>query len=693
MSDHSFDDYGVADAQETTRNNRTDTLRTPPHAPEAEQSVIGGLMLLSMSVTNAELLEIIADLALAEHDFYRRDHRLIFRAIYTLAENGTRPDAVTLGEWIEANGMTEQVGGTHYLIELVSSTPSAANIRAYGEIMRAAATQRRLIEVGTEIVNFGFAPDGASPADLYHRAFQAITTIESRIVDTAPPPVDLFGDFNPPALNRAFLPPPIASFVFEASAVKGSPPEVLALSALVAIAAACDDGFKLQCRPNEPGWLESARLWGMIVGEPSTKKTPAMKLAFSGLSDMNVDMIGRNQRAMAEYDRQMQVYKLAEKGRVRAEVKGDGLPEPLPTPDKPREERIITADFTVEGLSRLLVDNPRGMLCFTDELAGWFGAMGRYSSNGGGSDRAAWLEFYQGGPKPIDRAGRTVLVPNASVNVIGAIQPAKMRALAANMDDDGLLQRFIPIVLPKQPLMPSDDPEPTHLIRAYADLIQHLWNTRPGNERTIITMSDEAIEVRKDMDHWRTMLAASDGLPDMLRSAVTKYEGLFPRLCLTYHMIACAASRRFPTSIPLQGATARRVADLIKHWLFPNALAFYTGVMGKCSPGFELARAGADYLLAAAPSRVTRRDITHGCNAWRGAPEWQQQAALAALEQAGWLIPGEAGVKGAKAWMVSPRALRDFSARAAGIRQRRKATAELMAALREKAAAERAPGA
>lgn len=674
---------GMPDTGHGDDSRTISSLRVPPQSAEAEQSVVGGLMLAAHGCTPGVMLELLADLALTEHDFYRRDHRIIFRAIQTLAENGQPPDAVTLGEWIETNGLTEQIGSTGYLIELASSTPSAANIKAYADIVREKSTARRLIEVGTEIVNFGFNPAGASATDLYHRAYQAVTTIEARIVDLTTPPVDLFGDFQPPALLPAYLPPPIASFVFEASAVKGSPPEVLALSALVACAAACDDRFQIQPRPNEPGWRESARLWGMVVGEPSTKKTPAMKLAMSGLSDMNVKMIGQNQVAMAEYDRDLQAWKAAEKRRVAAEAKGDGSPEKPAAPTPPRQERIITSDFTVEGMARLLVDNERGLLCYTDELAGWFGLMGKYSANGGGADRAAWLEFYQGGPKPIDRAGRTVLIPNASVGVIGAIQPDKMRALAQLMDDDGLLQRFIPIVLPKEPLMPSDLPEPTHLIRAYADLITHMWNTSPSTAGSpVVVMSDEANAVRQDMDRWRVTLSAADGLPSMLRSAITKYEGLFPRLCLTYHMISCAAARKFPTSMPLTGATAKRVADLIKHWIFPNALAFYTGIMGRASPGFDLARNVADYLLASAPARITRRDITHGCNAWRGAEPWQQTAALAALEQAGWLMPHDDGPKGARSWQVNPCALRDFAARAEGIKLRRKATAEMLAVMR-----------
>lgn len=131
----------------------TDMPRIPPQSLEAEQAVLGGLML------SPAALDRIADI-LTEADFYRRDHRLIYSAICRLSLEGSPVDAVTLGEALESEGLSEQIGGTGYLIELASTTPSAANIRAYAEIVRDKAMLRRLIEVGTEMVNRGFDPDG-----------------------------------------------------------------------------------------------------------------------------------------------------------------------------------------------------------------------------------------------------------------------------------------------------------------------------------------------------------------------------------------------------------------------------------------------------------------------------------------------------------------------------------------------------
>jgi replicative DNA helicase len=142
---------------------KIDALRVPPQSVEAEQAVIGGLMLAPDS------LDRVGDF-LTEHDFYRRDHRLIYRAIRELSEKNRPFDAVTLGEWFEANSLSEQIGGTGYLIELASSTPSAANIKAYAEIVREKAVMRQLIEAGTEIVNDGFQPEGRDSQEVLSAA-------------------------------------------------------------------------------------------------------------------------------------------------------------------------------------------------------------------------------------------------------------------------------------------------------------------------------------------------------------------------------------------------------------------------------------------------------------------------------------------------------------------------------------------
>ena len=126
-----------------------DSLRVPPHSVEAEQAVIGGLLL------DNRAWEQIAD-RITESDFYRGDHRIIFTAIRNLEEKSQPFDAVTLSEWMEKNGLLEDAGGLAYLGRLAKETPTAANIVAYADIVRERSVLRQLIAVGTDIAGSGF---------------------------------------------------------------------------------------------------------------------------------------------------------------------------------------------------------------------------------------------------------------------------------------------------------------------------------------------------------------------------------------------------------------------------------------------------------------------------------------------------------------------------------------------------------
>ena len=146
---------------------RVDALRVPPHSIDAEQAVLGGLML------DERAWERIGD-KLAEDDFYRKDHRLIFRALGELSNKNMPCDAVTLGEWFDSKGLAELVGGSSYVVQLANSTPSAANIAAYAEIVREKSILRQLIDAGTEIVGDGFQPEGRSSQEILETAEQKV---------------------------------------------------------------------------------------------------------------------------------------------------------------------------------------------------------------------------------------------------------------------------------------------------------------------------------------------------------------------------------------------------------------------------------------------------------------------------------------------------------------------------------------
>jgi replicative DNA helicase len=140
-----------------------DQIKLPPHSVEAEQSVLGGLML------EASALDKISDLMTAD-DFYRQEHRLIFSQIVRLSELSKPVDVITVAESLEIAGELDKVGGLSYLGSLAQNVPSAANIRRYGEIVRERSIMRKLAEVGSDIASSAYNPTGRDAAQLLDEA-------------------------------------------------------------------------------------------------------------------------------------------------------------------------------------------------------------------------------------------------------------------------------------------------------------------------------------------------------------------------------------------------------------------------------------------------------------------------------------------------------------------------------------------
>ncbi len=151
----------------------TEALRLPPHSTEAEQSLLGGLML------DQRAWDQVADVVSAG-DFYRHDHRLIFEAIGALMERDQPPDAVTVSEHLEPQGELAAAGGLGYLAQLVQDTPSAANIRAYAHIVRERAMLRSLIEIGGDIAASAHDSEGRTVEELVDLAEQRVFDIADR---------------------------------------------------------------------------------------------------------------------------------------------------------------------------------------------------------------------------------------------------------------------------------------------------------------------------------------------------------------------------------------------------------------------------------------------------------------------------------------------------------------------------------
>jgi hypothetical protein len=180
------------------------------------------------------------------------------------------------------------------------------------------------------------------------------------------------------------------------------------MATLAAASGALDHRFSLKMMQHG-NWLVSPRLWVLLVGDPSTKKTPAINAAINELDRIQADELRKHKELRRQY-----LARGGDAGKFEQEY-------PSPT-------RYVIHDSTIEKLGIHLSQQDRGILLKKDEVTGWIGAMEKYASGrGSATDRAFWLQAYDGGFYSVDRVKRDDLIINRlSVSMIGGIQPARL---------------------------------------------------------------------------------------------------------------------------------------------------------------------------------------------------------------------------------------------------------------------------
>ncbi|MEH6357689.1 MAG: replicative DNA helicase [Pseudomonadales bacterium] len=166
--------------QYTDIDRQTSSVKVPPQSLEAEQAVLGGLML------DNEAWDKVSE-EVVDGDFYRHEHQLIFRAMGGIIEKNQPLDVITLSESLDKIGDLEAVGGLAYLGELAKNTPSASNIRAYADIIRERSVLRQLVAVAHEIADDAFDTGGMSSSDILDEAERKVFNIAETRPSTGGP--------------------------------------------------------------------------------------------------------------------------------------------------------------------------------------------------------------------------------------------------------------------------------------------------------------------------------------------------------------------------------------------------------------------------------------------------------------------------------------------------------------------------
>lgn len=279
---------------------------------------------------------------------------------------------------------------------------------------------------------------------------------------------------------------PMVSWLRSAAHVKNTPLDFIALALLSTAGAMI--GNKCWASPWR-GWKEPPILWAMLVGDPSSGKSPALDAVLDPLIPIEGEL---NEEYSNEFDKWKAANELAElvEAHWKKEVKA-ALAQQIEPPAKPpnancgkppNQIRIRIVDATPEKIVDLLAGESHGLLNARDELSGWIESMNRYASGG---DREFWIEAYGGRSYVVDRKSKLcpTIVERLSVSILGGIQPEKLDRLLLRSEDDGLLARFLTVYPDPVPLTrPKSTLNDTFLTEIYKRLYALPVNTdQEGN--------------------------------------------------------------------------------------------------------------------------------------------------------------------------------------------------------------------
>lgn len=496
---------------------------------------------------------------------------------------------------------------------------------------------------------------------VHERENAAMVAEEREEPHSSTSPLDVFGNsrlIGSPPLARDLLPPVIERRAADVAVRLGVDPAMVALPMLATCAGCIDDRIHLLPLQHDTSWRESARLWIALVADSGQKKTPAINAALAPLRAIEREWMATDTDALRRYEEQQAIHTAAEmqqrRSAARALAKGEELTlPPLPHPPrKPPLRRKEIKDTTVEALSEVFADNQWGLLAVYDELTNWFGSFDAYRTEKTKKDRSLYLEAYNGGAQIIDRVSRgRVYITNWSLSLIGGIQPTAMRKLAADLTDDGLAQRFI-VIFTQSDGITCDQPEDETLRVAYEQVLRRLltWDIGGPEARILCRFSPEATRYRTLINQRIQSVRAMPWVTSGFHTHLSKWEGLFPRLCLTWHCVTHVDEFPFPETVSAD--TAGKVATFMLEYLLPHASRFYTELLG-AKENEQTARWIAGHILAHDLHTISVRDIGRAYRQLRTDTEGIQHA-MKYLTLCSWVTPLDGTAHGEpRRWKVN----------------------------------------
>jgi hypothetical protein len=410
------------------------------------------------------------------------------------------------------------------------------------------------------------------------------------------------------------LPPPFRDLVRAGAASMVVAPDFLALPLLVTAGAVIGNALELEVKP---GWREGPNLFAAYIGDPGSKKSPAMKLATGALRRIQKQLAHEYEDRLAEYEQAL--------ARWEGAPKADRGVKPKPPP----YGHVFTTDATVEALAPILRDS-KGLVLIKDELVGWVKSMDAYRG-GRGSDRQHYLSWWSRMADKVDRKGTPVpiWIEQPCLAVVGGIQPDLLPDLAdATQREDGFPDRLL-FAFPEPPrdgfVEAGVDPALEAAVYAIFERLHRLLldEDNDGPRPHVVRMSRAAQALWREWYDAHVAEQESETFPRRLRGPWAKFPSQLLRLMLILHALREPA----PTQCTVSAETFGAAADLLDYFA-SHARKVYRH-LGQQQRGMTVK------ILAAlkANGEMLQRDLLH--DVFHGHGGERIRAALEELEEAG----------------------------------------------------------
>jgi phage/plasmid primase-like uncharacterized protein len=490
-----------------------------------------------------------------------------------------------------------------------------------------------------------------------------------------PSPLDILTQLAAAPFSDLDVPPCIGEYPMLYAQSSGIDQSILLSAAVSAACAAITGEFKI-CADADTWWLQQALLWFLTIAQPGAGKTPGQREMTAPLHSLHADLLATYEKDLAEYERL----------KNDPETTSDIGPPPI-------RPRVVLSNTTLEALSEVLRDNPRGIFILAEEFDSWLGSLDQYRSGDIGSDRGHWLSAFDGGPHYIERIKRgSSFVPNWAASILTATTPAALKRLSKHLPIDGLMQRFILVLanrIQQDPIArPSRDVIDSARQR-YVELIHRLWNLKPRAHKGVVQLSNEAAA---GFAEWRRENAklqeALGSIEPAIEAHLAKYPNMLLRIALVFHIATIASCDdgrpHDPAAFPVSGETMRLAQCFLKR-AREHAMVVYLSREGG-TEAYELARCIARLILSR-PEEVNARgiavrDLVQKVHAFRRAEERVQAASLRLLVDVGWLRENDTGYRKASParYAINPDVGRLFAVIATQERERRALARDQLAA-------------